>query len=920
MSEYPRGSEWRRWDLHIHTPNTKKNDQFIGTTLEAKWEQYYQDISNYNTTHKENAVVALGITDYLSIDNYLKVVADGKLPESIKLILPNVEMRIQPIAQDSPINIHFLFNPEFANEIESRFFSKITFPYGETNYTANRNELIRLGKEMNAGIDNDLAYKKGIDVFVVSFDSIKKVFDKDIELRKNVIIGVSNSTNDGITGATSHSGYMEGNNSQLKAFRQSIYKFVDVIFSAKPSDYAYFSGLKLNSPPEQVKKDCGSLKACLHGCDAHSNKKILEPDNKRYCWIKADPTFNGLKQVLYEPVERVKISESKPETKANYFVIDKVQYNHQDFQTEPILFSDQLTCIIGGKSTGKSILLQNIAYSINAEEAEKCLSTSKNKTLQVDSMKVFWRDGQAEKRKIIYIPQTYLNKLSDSYQERTEIDKWIQEIIMKKTEFVLAYDQLKSANNDYKITYEKNILDLFSINFELNKLIGERDDIGIQSGIEKEIAELKATKETLSKELNLSEEDLKTYDDTLEKINSIEQKIAQKNNDLILIGSIQTLIEKKHIDTKISGECTQRVLKIQESIIEEASSAWKIQQASIIESIRSEVQELSISLEQNYKIVEPLKAQIQNSHAINELTQKIQTEDKRYKSFLEKDEKIKELSKKKEEIITILSLSSECYKKEAFKYSDLVNGSMISEDGLEFYIEIPFRLDSFISKMNEIFDIRSLKFKAIFNKEDFSDKDYSNTLLSEVIRSILSSEMPLKKGHTQESSIRDLLTNWYNIVYRVKMDNDPIDLMSPGKKALVLLKILISLADSQCPILIDQPEDDLDNRSIYDELIQFIKLKKKERQIIIVTHNANIVLGSDADEIIVANQNGSTSPNQKHRFEYRSGAIENNMPLFDENMAISEGIVNQVGIQQHICNILEGGEAAFAVRKNKYNI
>jgi hypothetical protein len=49
----------------------------------------------------------------------------------------------------------------------------------------------------------------------------------------------------------------------------------------------------------------------------------------------------------------------------------------------------------------------------------------------------------------------------------------------------------------------------------------------------------------------------------------------------------------------------------------------------------------------------------------------------------------------------------------------------------------------------------------------------------------------------------------------VKMGNDSIDVMSPGKKALVLLQLLIDLADSECPILIDQPEDDLDNRSIF---------------------------------------------------------------------------------------------------------
>lgn len=89
------------------------------------------------------------------------------------------------------------------------------------------------------------------------------------------------------------------------------------------------------------------------------------------------------------------------------------------------------------------------------------------------------------------------------------------------------------------------------------------------------------------------------------------------------------------------------------------------------------------------------------------------------------------------------------------------------------------------------------------------------------------------------------------------------------------------MAESACPILIDQPEDDLDNRSIYVELVNFIKEKKNERQIIIVTHNANIVIGADSEEIIIANQQGANTPNETFRFEYRSGSIENNEKVYD---------------------------------------
>ena len=80
------------------------------------------------------------------------------------------------------------------------------------------------------------------------------------------------------------------------------------------------------------------------------------------------------------------------------------------------------------------------------------------------------------------------------------------------------------------------------------------------------------------------------------------------------------------------------------------------------------------------------------------------------------------------------------------------------------------------------------------------------------------------------------------------------------------------------------------------------------------------MLGADAEEIIVANQQGSNVSNKRYIFEYRSGAIENNQPLFAADGEVELGILNSQGIQQHICDILEGGERAFELRKNKYHI
>ena len=109
---------------------------------------------------------------------------------------------------------------------------------------------------------------------------------------------------------------------------------------------------------------------------------------------------------------------------------------------------------------------------------------------------------------------------------------------------------------------------------------------------------------------------------------------------------------------------------------------------------------------------------------------------------------------------------------------------------------------------------------------DPTEEDITTEFLKDLVSSLLSSSqqsLNLKSEYSIEAGLREVFINWYNINYIVKLDNDDIYAMSPGKKALVLLRLLISLAESKCPILIDQPEDDLDNRSIFGELIEFIK-------------------------------------------------------------------------------------------------
>ncbi len=153
-------------------------------------------------------------------------------------------------------------------------------------------------------------------------------------------------------------------------------------------------------------------------------------------------------------------------------------------------------------------------------------------------------------------------------------------------------------------------------------------------------------------------------------------------------------------------------------------------------------------------------------------------------------------------------------------------------------------------------------------------------------------------------SISDWLysTNHITVGYGLQYDGVDIEQLSPGTRGIVLLLLYLAIdAEDDRPLIIDQPEENLDPQSIYQELVHRFRDAKKRRQIIIVTHNANLVVNTDADQVIVA-QCGSHRPGQLPLITYESGSLEN--PL----------------IRQHVCDILEGGERAFKERAKRLRV
>jgi hypothetical protein len=128
---------------------------------------------------------------------------------------------------------------------------------------------------------------------------------------------------------------------------------------------------------------------------------------------------------------------------------------------------------------------------------------------------------------------------------------------------------------------------------------------------------------------------------------------------------------------------------------------------------------------------------------------------------------------------------------------------------------------------------------------------------------------------------------------RILLNNRPVDKLSPGQRSSAMLPI-VALSETM-PLIIDQPEDNLDNRMVGTVLTKILADLKEHRQIIVATHNPNIVVGGDAEQVIVLDAT------EAHR------AIVVQMASIDTQAIIKS-----------VISIMEGGAEAFRARERRY--
>ena len=898
-----RGSEWRKWDLHIHTPGTAKNDHY-GNSDEV-WERYIDAL-------EKSDVTVFGITDYFSISNYIKVKEYQKQDRlKGKFLLPNVEMRIYPVTDKSKlINIHAIFDPFLdVADIEREFFRQLQFTYNDASYSCIDNDLAKLGRivENNPNLADDVAIKKGIDAFAVSYEALKKVIDKAF-FKGHVIIALSNGSKDGVTGILNQEGNMQ-------SLRKEITRMSDIILSGNPGDVEYFSGAKTSV--EEVVSTYGSLKPCIIGSDAHSLDKVGVFPNDRITWIKADPTFEGLKQILFEPKERVRISDAMPDFKYDYNIIDHVVLNTAGVWNQTIPLNQNLNTIIGGRSTGKSTLLASMAAKFQKIKNDENYDFIKGLS---DNVHVFWRDGlEADNKEIEYFTQ---NEIANIISRR-DSDKLFLEILTSLPNMREAYEKFK-ADEAAKFASIQAKVSLF---FEKRRQYNEKNayvkTLGDKEGIKREIEKFAKERDTIQRNLTDKKELLERFQIAAKELADLRTKEVVMRQDLEILNllsssnllsinpSVSWLGLTEDISQKVSEEI-QKVLAQSNSHLQDFVKDLISKEDNAFKALAREINE-----KQNASDYQEGKKIFDENKNLSHVMEQISNLSKQILLINKESQILEELSKECKTIASDLL-------NEHLSYLDMMNSIAsvlrIQHDNITLSAGYELKKD-LEEKLNECISLRSASMNALIVNVIFQyqkkTKDSIKECLKDLLNKALRGEITFKNGYDVQSFISMILSgNWFSLQYSVDYEGDNLSDMSPGKRSFVVLKLLLDFSDKKCPILIDQPEDNLDNRAIYNELVKYIREKKKERQIILVTHNPNIVVGADSEEVIVANQNGKNAPNDRGiKFQYVHGSLENTSArITDDN----EPILYRCGIREHVCDILEGGENAFRDRENKY--
>lgn len=981
------GSEWKRWEPHIHAPGTVLNNQFGGVD---PWQAYLQALEA--VTPK---IEAIGVTDYYVTETYEELVrqhALGRLPD-VKLIFPNVEMRLDVAARNGFVNLHLLVSPEDPNHLTElrRILSRLQFNVLGDRYDCTREELIRLGRRTNPTIvDDGAALRQGATQYKVNYARLKEVFGESDWAKRNILVAVAGGADDGTSGMRQAAD---------ATMRQDIERFAHVIFSSSAAQREFWLGKRTKTVAE-LRKDYNGCKPCLHGSDAHHPTAVGQPAQDRYSWVKGALTFDSLRQVCIDPESRAFVGAVPPLHAIPSQVVAAVTLTDAPWAKTPVIpLNPGLVAVIGARGSGKTALADMMAAGCDAitdwtDDANVSPSFLVRARPLLGHAKVTlqWGGGDTVTRALDgsdangpfsyprarYLSQQFVEELCSSQGASEGLIHEVERVI-----FEAHAEADRDGATDFQELLEGRTMRFQQVQRREVEAIGALSD-RIAVELEKE-----SLVDGLLQQTKQKRELIRNYNTDLAKLvvkgteaqanrhaqlNQVAQELTTKiqnfQNQRRIFVTLQDevsnmrtakspemlrqvqarypnsglsaaqwddflLIYKGDVDQALVGYIRWsdgEVAKLQgvppppgdpnTPVIGDTEDLATVQLTRLkaemtrLEAIigadaavRQQYTALSGRISQESAALRTLEEKLVDAQGAATRRKTLQTEREacygRVLGAIVNEQA--ELTALYAPLLTRLRNSSGTLRKLGFTVTRIVDATSWGEFAEEKLIDR--RKTGPFSGRGSLIKLANAELKPAWEKGDAAQVQAAmSAFVAKYWRDFLS-HAPY--APTQKMEYRTWLkqfahwlysTDHITVRYQIEYDRVDIRKLSPGTRGIVLLLLYLALdeADDR-PLIIDQPEENLDPKSVFDELVGLFVKAKKKRQVIIVTHNANLVVNTDADQIIIADA-GPHPAGGLPPISYVAGGLED------------------AAIRKAVCDILEGGEIAFQERARRLRV
>jgi len=903
-----RGSEWRKWDLHVHTPYSHTSE-YPGDTDDKKWGNFFQALENL-----PKEIKVIGVNDYLFLDGYRKVIEHknkGNL-KNIDLILPVIEFRLKELVGHESlkkINYHIIFADESLlgiEVIEAQFLSCFRSacnldpnnPKGVTfGGVVTRDSIAEFGKKIYDSTPE--SSRTSDNYFEIGFNSLSYSLDK---LRE--CLGEIKTPNT----------YLK--NKYLKAIgkaewedfrwtgsvgeKKDLIDCANFVFSASPNSDQAIKNI------DALKKEVVNSRL-LHCSDAHTTKHSINDSGKLefefnntspkdlghcFTWIKGDLCFETLRQASVDYDSRILIQDRNPADNKNSsasLFIDNIEYLVNGTKKTLYLNKD-INSVIGKRGAGKSVLLKHIAFECGAQDVKEIS--------KLQDFKVFWCDNSNENKFVEYIPQNYLSAITyedgEKYDER---DQKLRELLFNNELFKNADLNITEIVNSIELKIATNIKEILKLDKQILDTTNQLKPLGKVEDKENAIKLKQKEIEKLGK-VDITDDEITNQSKYVSKIQQLIKDIELAKQDTKIIATINngSAANFIRIDDEIFSGLSQTTYQLIKDHINSTSSK---DVKGFLSKTLNNLQELTSKNEKDKTdaeaLLKPIDEKLQKNKTIEQILKEIN------KLNTEKSD-ISKLVLFNEEIIKVKELSVNNVVKVYLSFKEKIDGIIETLKDefktftfITFDFQVGYKGEAYKNNFfDNYIDARSgYEFKA------FEERDFTEQELQKILKDILSRDAKIKPSVDVESTVTALLKCRYDIDFtksvKYKVDETnfvDFEKMTGGQKAMALLDLIFNLSKSNFPIIIDQPENDIDVSGISNDLKKLVLQQKIRRQVIIATHSPNLLLLVDSENVIVAK-------NEDNQIIYDNGGIEN------------------VTIQDNIIEILEGGKTALEKRMNK---